>query len=432
MTTSRSFSTVLGGLVLVVAFAACSQPAQPAQPSASADVQAVASARSGLAIGFAVGDSASSVTGNLALPTAVVGDVTVGWASNNASVISISGGAATVTRPSTGQADARVVLTATLAKGEARDTKTFSLTVKAKVLAFAVSHDWTDFTTGVSSPVVYCVAKSGNSIYAGTQNEGLLYSDDLGASWSVKDVDNDKIPSDQVYSIAVSGDLVIFGTFNGFSVWDRSTSPGSITNYLPGKQISDIIVSGSTVYMAASDGLHACTTSAFTTTVYSTGFSHPSRLFIADGKLYATGDSDSTNTQELDVWVIAPSLPAFTMIDVVGGTASTVGPVFVDGQSLVVGVDSTLYRRGPIDTAFSSDYATGGGRITGLGHAGSYLLAVKYGGDLWYSSDSGLTWSSATIPGHAGLSGIFANGILCEGSTVFIAYSGGIVMGTLE
>jgi len=232
--------------------------------------------------------------------------------------------------------------------------------------------------------------------------------------------------------VAVSGDLVIFGTFDGFSVWDRSSSPGTITNYLSGTTIYDIIVSGSTVYMAASDGLRTCTTSAFTTTLYPTGFSHPSKLFIADGKLYASGDSDSTNTQELDVWVIAPTLPAYTTLDVVSGTANTVGPVFVNGQSIVVCVDYAPYYKGPTDSAFAIDYATGGGTIMGLGYTGTYLLAVKYGGDLWYSSDSGASWSSATVPGYTGFSGITGNGILCDGSTVFIAHNSGIVMGSFE
>lgn len=420
----------MGGLTLIIAFAACTQPTQTPSPEA----QAVASAKAGLAITFSSGDSAESVTGNLTLPTTATGDVAVSWASSNTAVISVSGATATVMRPAVGLADANVTLMATLTKGEAKDTKAFGLTVPAngKVASFTGSHDWTSFTTGVTAPAVYCVTRSGNSIYAGTQNKGLLYSDDLGATWNVKNAANDNLADDQIYSIAVSGNLVFIGTYSGFSVWDRSSSPGSITKHLSGTKITDIAVSGSTIYMAASDGLRTCTTSDFTTVLYPAGFAHPNKLFIAGGTLYATGDSDSTNTQELDAWVIGPSLAARTMIDVVNGPARTVGPVFVNGSSIVVAVDFCLYYRGSDTSKFEANYATGGGTLMGFGYTGTYLLAVKCGGDLWYSSDAGAHWSSVTVPGHDGFSGIVANGILCDGSTVFIAYNGGIVMGTFE
>ncbi|MCF7930994.1 MAG: lamin tail domain-containing protein, partial [Acholeplasmataceae bacterium] len=79
---------------------------------------------------FATGDSATSVTQNLTLPT-TVGDVQITWVSDNTAVISNAG---VVTRQT---ADTDVVLTATLTLGEATATKDFTL----KVLAIVVVID---------------------------------------------------------------------------------------------------------------------------------------------------------------------------------------------------------------------------------------------------------------------------------------------------
>ena len=94
---------------------------------AQTDAEAVAAAKAALAIGFATSDSANSVTANLTLP-ATQGTTAVTWSSNNTAVISNSG---VVTRPVAGSEDAVVILTATITKGSASDTKEFTVTVKA-------------------------------------------------------------------------------------------------------------------------------------------------------------------------------------------------------------------------------------------------------------------------------------------------------------
>jgi trimeric autotransporter adhesin len=98
------------------------------ESQASADAAAVAAAKAALAIGYATGDSANSVTQNLTLPTTSNG-ATITWASDNPSVVATNG---TVTRPASGQPNATVTLTATITKGAATDTKTFTVTVKAQ------------------------------------------------------------------------------------------------------------------------------------------------------------------------------------------------------------------------------------------------------------------------------------------------------------
>jgi len=92
------------------------------------DAEAVAAAKAALAIGYASGDSASSVTNNLTLPATGLDGSTISWASSDPAVVTTAG---VVNQPLTG--DASVTLTATITVGAASDTKTFPLTVKAQM-----------------------------------------------------------------------------------------------------------------------------------------------------------------------------------------------------------------------------------------------------------------------------------------------------------
>lgn len=87
----------------------------------------VTKAKSVLTITYAPNDSPSNVTQNITLPTAGVNGVIIAWSSSSLSVISDAG---VVTRPTAGQFDAQVSLTATLTKNNAIDTKIFPVVVK--------------------------------------------------------------------------------------------------------------------------------------------------------------------------------------------------------------------------------------------------------------------------------------------------------------
>jgi len=86
---------------------------------------AVAAAKGALAIGYAAGDSAAAVTQNLTL-SATQDGVTVSWESDKTNIDATTGA---VTRPSFTTGNVTVTLTATLTKGAAKDTKTFTVVV---------------------------------------------------------------------------------------------------------------------------------------------------------------------------------------------------------------------------------------------------------------------------------------------------------------
>lgn len=70
----------------------------------------------------------SAVTGNVTLPTAGTNGSSISWSSSNTAVVSPTG---VVTRPAPGQQDATVTLTATLTRGSATETDTFTAIVLA-------------------------------------------------------------------------------------------------------------------------------------------------------------------------------------------------------------------------------------------------------------------------------------------------------------
>ena len=90
------------------------------------DATAVSEAATSLAIGYASGDSASSVTSNISLPASGLHSTSVSWNTSGNSAIGPDG---SVARPGFSSGDTTGSLVATIMKGSSSVTKTFSLTV---------------------------------------------------------------------------------------------------------------------------------------------------------------------------------------------------------------------------------------------------------------------------------------------------------------
>jgi endoglucanase Acf2 len=104
------------------------------------DTEAVTADKNTLNIGYASGESATSIKSNVTLPTTGANGTTITWASSNTSVVSIIG---VVTRPS---ANTNVTLTATIKKGTASSTKSFTVTVIAAETGFVTNDFNVSFT----------------------------------------------------------------------------------------------------------------------------------------------------------------------------------------------------------------------------------------------------------------------------------------------
>ncbi|WP_274363754.1 immunoglobulin-like domain-containing protein [Paenibacillus thermotolerans] len=153
------------------------------------DAEKVAADKAALEIGYSTGDSASSVTSKLTLPTTGANGSAIVWVSSAPTVVSNDG--KTVNRPASNQSDATVTLTAYITSGTATDTKAFSIVVKRQLTdaekvaadkaaleigfstgdsASSVTSKLTLPTTGVNGSTI--VWYSGNT--AVITNEGLV------------------------------------------------------------------------------------------------------------------------------------------------------------------------------------------------------------------------------------------------------------------
>ncbi|HEY1405123.1 MAG TPA: immunoglobulin-like domain-containing protein, partial [Spirochaetota bacterium] len=91
----------------------------------------------------------NNVKVNLYFPTTGASGTTITWSSSNTGVIANNG---MVTRPASGTADVVVTITATISKGSATDTKTFTVTVKQlTVSSYTITYDINGGSSGSMS-----------------------------------------------------------------------------------------------------------------------------------------------------------------------------------------------------------------------------------------------------------------------------------------
>ena len=95
------------------------------------DAEAVAAAAAALDIGEAVGGDVNAVRDGFTLPLKGIEGTGITWQSTDANIIIAPDGTVTVDRPAAGDADAPVILQATISKGIEQKNKDFVLTIKA-------------------------------------------------------------------------------------------------------------------------------------------------------------------------------------------------------------------------------------------------------------------------------------------------------------
>ena len=125
-TITKRLGIILMVLGLLVLFTSC-----PDGKQGTSDEDAVKQDLSKIAIDYAAGDSASSVTQNISLPTSGDNGSSITWVSDNSAVV-VDGKTGTVTRKEYKypNSDVQVTMTATVKKGIVAKTKTIVITVK--------------------------------------------------------------------------------------------------------------------------------------------------------------------------------------------------------------------------------------------------------------------------------------------------------------
>ncbi len=262
-------------------------------PTASADI--VAQDAAVLEPVFGTGETSTSVTKNISLPTTGVNNSTITWAASPAGVIATPSG--TVTRPSLASGDAIVVLTATILSGTAPNvvstTKNFTVKVEA---------------IDPSTPAEKALADKAATVLGFDSGDGT-------------------IPTGGTYPV-VTGPLTLpaIGPYGSTITWVQTTPATPVIVYTdPGLP--------TTGFVKRPD---ADTTVALTATITS-----------------GTGADKKTETKTITVTVTAPN-PVYTPAQKIAEDAVMAAPTFAssDGTNAVTN-NFTLPSVGPYGTSIS-------------------------------------------------------------------------------
>ena len=171
------------------------------------DVDTVTKDERALAITYAPGDSASSVTGNVFLPSSGNNGSSISWSTSTKSRITDEG---VVRRPAASSGDATVTLTATISKGKAREVKAFTLTVKDK-------------------------SYTGNTMNAGTVTDidgNVYWAVKIGSQvWTVQNLRTTKYNDGTEIPYAKDSATWVNLTTPGYCYYKNMTKPDSIKKY---------------------------------------------------------------------------------------------------------------------------------------------------------------------------------------------------------
>ncbi|WP_438446659.1 immunoglobulin-like domain-containing protein [Gorillibacterium sp. sgz5001074] len=187
----------------------------------SMDLEDVTADRDALQIGFASGDSISSVTSNVTLPVTGAKGSAITWASSAPTIIAPDG---KVTRPAAGTGDKSVTLTATLKKGTETATKSFTLTVK-QLTAYYGPGQYEDTNAALQYQPVWITY--GSAEYSGGSIKGFS---EAGSSFTL----NFKGESIQIYGLK--------SPYNGIAeVFLDGVSKGTVDYYSNTAQFQQLI-----------------------------------------------------------------------------------------------------------------------------------------------------------------------------------------------
>ena len=298
---------------------------------------------------------------------------------------------------------------------------------------FVTESSWETFGLFDEAVSCNCTTVVGDSIYVGTNSEGVIYSDDKGSTWKVLNEKSDGLAHDQVYSIAVSGSLVFIGTFDGLSVWDRSASSGSVKNYLSGKQINKIVIDGNIFYLATSEGATYGEVSNYgVMCTVSVGFKdlNVTDIFVSDSSVYASGVPLSSGGNSM--FVSKSGVSSQSYFGPAGLNDGAIGTFYVSGQIIVAENNWLIIRSADGGKTWTEVQNDVGGLVTGFASDGTYLYAVRYGSILSFSKDTGATWNTVDLSDSDSLAGFGAWGIASDSGYLYISHSKGLIKGKIQ
>ena len=363
----------------------------------STDEDAVANDKTALSVTYANGDSASSITRSIVLPTVGTNGSNISWSSDHPKIVSGSGA---VVRPTT--TTTTVTLTATITKGSSADTKTFSITViisDAGVVAndkatLQVGYTGADAATSVTQDLKLATAGDGGSLVIWNSappgivgSTGIVTRPTRTTAVTLTATLNKGSSSDTktflVYVVGSAAQLgFLYAAGNGLSVY-RINTDGSLTA-VPGSPFgteysSFVTVAPSNEYL------------------FALGYGLRSYSINPDGSLASVYGSPSVTDDGANSIAINPN-GTFAYVTNAGSMSSTIAVYGISSRGLPVSIGtpiSTAPETGPthsvVDPTGDCLYVADSNGVPGVGKVGAYAIGA----------DGSLTLIGSPIAGDA-------------------------------
>lgn len=273
-------------------------------------------------------------------------------------------------------------------------------------------------TAGPVGATINCIAASGTTVFAGTENGGIFRSLDNGNTWFPKNIG---MPDKRVYAIALSGTNVYAGSMSGLY---KSVSNGN--NWYPVNlggafnYISSIEVQDSNVFVGTSGGgIYRSTNYGTTFTTINTGLPTTTNGFT----IYSILIKDTTVFLGTSSGVYRSTDNGNNWIDVNNAFNLSSG-----GGSYLVKIDSIVFASTQIHGVYYTN-DDGNSWIHTSGNGLPYILNSLISMDtviytatnagVYYSLDSGENWSAV----NNGLSNTIVKALETNGTTLFAGTS---------
>jgi photosystem II stability/assembly factor-like uncharacterized protein len=306
-------------------------------------------------------------------------------------------------------------------------TQTTCAAIIIALLCPPASAQWTQTTISGGASVILAFAVSGDNLFAGTQDGGVLRSTDGGAHWSAA---NTNLTDPFVRALAVSGTNLFAGTFGSgvFRSTDNGAGWAAVNGGMMRTYVQALAVSGINLFAGYIDSVFRSTNNGATWTEVNNGLSSlpDIRAFVVSGTTLFAGTSGAyprgvyLSTDNGTHWTTANNQLASENIRTlaVSGTYIYAG---TDGSGIFLSTDKgtswTAVNTGLPTNVSGNALAVSGANIfagSASGNAASGIFVSTDNGAHWTTAGSGLTNPDVVALAVAGTylyAGTFGDGI---------------------